>query len=660
MKTPKNHPAAYDKYAYIIKNAHAVRFVYALGIVTWFSVLYGYARFFSLDRRYWLIFGPIVLLFTLYHLISYGLNLFYRAFDVRKHDAAVKKFWANTKNDPSVDVFLPICGEDPAILETTFAAVRAIDYGKKKVYVLDDGASAEAKALAARFGFEYLSRPNRGEMKKAGNLKYGHEHSNGEFIVVFDADFAPRRDFVRELLPYMQDQKTAIVQSPQYFIADSDTHRRSPLEFGAGQTQEDFYRIIQVSRDRFGGAICVGSNAIYRRSALNAIGGTAQIEHSEDVHTGFNLIAAGYAIKYVPLILAVGLCPSELDAYFHQQHRWCSGSMSMLLSKKFWTTKLGFARRLCFWSGFLYYITHALALLMAFQVFVILFRHFDQISLANALPFFPYFVYSFIVLPIFRRTAPKYGSMLVRMAHSYSYSHAVVSNLFRQHVGWRPTNSKSNGVSRPFAALLGFNAAYVLTYVALVSYAAASGRLPLGNIRYYSVLFWVFYFLITNGIFLWHSFSTMAKMRPDRGWRFRAGGAFAAMVIAVVTIGVASASLTKPVVPAAIASAPAVVVSAPALPLTYAATATPGDSLTTLYREMISMYLADAGRDLDGARHIYAEDGLVKDHDEPVVQIGETVTAQTSEIERWVDASERLDAQQVTNLAQYAALVVNF
>ncbi len=53
----------------------------------------------------------------------------------------------------------------------------------------------ELENLAKEYGFKYLSRPNKGEMKKAGNLKYGFERSEGEYIVVFDADFAPLQNF---------------------------------------------------------------------------------------------------------------------------------------------------------------------------------------------------------------------------------------------------------------------------------------------------------------------------------------------------------------------------------------------------------------------------------------------------------------------------------
>ena len=57
-------------------------------------------------------------------------------------------------------------------------------------------------------------------------------------------------------------------------------------------------------------AICVGSNAVYRRAALDSNGGTTLIEHSEDVHTGFDLRRNGWPLRYIPVNLATGLCPA--------------------------------------------------------------------------------------------------------------------------------------------------------------------------------------------------------------------------------------------------------------------------------------------------------------------------------------------------------------
>ncbi len=132
------------------------------------------------------------------------------------------------------------------------------------------------------------SRPNRGWYKKAGNLRYGYERSSGDFVVVFDADFAPRPDFLSELMPYFDAEgDLGIVQSPQFFRTERGA---SWVERGAAAVQEFFYRIVQTSRQARGAAICVGTNAIYRRTALDSNGGGTLIEHSEDVHTGFDLM----------------------------------------------------------------------------------------------------------------------------------------------------------------------------------------------------------------------------------------------------------------------------------------------------------------------------------------------------------------------------------
>ena len=387
-----------NKYLYLIDNPWKVRILYIIGIICWVGVVYGYFRFFRLNPLYFYIIGPFVAYFTVYYSISCFINLFYTKFDLLRHNKLVKEFW--TKFDSkkhTIDFFIPTCGEDISILERTFEGIRSVKYTNKKVYILDDKGDTRVKRLANKYGFTYLSRDNKGEMKKAGNLKYGFERSNGEFIVVFDADFVAHPDFVKELLPYMNDSRNAIVQSPQFFQVDGEIHNRSALEYGAGHVQEDFYRIIQVSRDHFDAAICVGSCAIYRRKALLEVGGTAQIEHSEDVHTGFNLMLKGYKVKYIPLILARGLCPDNLHSYFHQQHRWCSGSMSLLFSRKFWDSRISFFQKLCFMSGFMYYISHLLILILAFQFFLILFFHYDTVNIKNALPFYPSIIYSCLV-----------------------------------------------------------------------------------------------------------------------------------------------------------------------------------------------------------------------------------------------------------------------
>ena len=116
-------------------------------------------------------------------------------------------------------------------------------------------------------------------------------------------------------MPYMiQDPNIAIIQTPQFFRWLS---QQNWLEKAGGSTQELFYRLVQVSRNRFGGSICVGTSAIYRRKSMEPFGGTAAIEHSEDVNTGFNVLSSGWKVVYMPIILSMGICPDTVKAYFN-------------------------------------------------------------------------------------------------------------------------------------------------------------------------------------------------------------------------------------------------------------------------------------------------------------------------------------------------------
>ena len=104
------------------------------------------------------------------------------------------------------------------------------------------------------------------------------------------------------------------------------------VENAAGAIQEVFYRSVQVARDRFGAAICVGTSAVYRRAALAAEGGPTLIPYAEDVHTGLDVRRAGWSVVYLPVVLSVGICPDNLDAFVRQQYRWCTGNVGVVFS----------------------------------------------------------------------------------------------------------------------------------------------------------------------------------------------------------------------------------------------------------------------------------------------------------------------------------------
>ena len=406
-----------------------------------------------------LIFAPLLAFTVVYYLISLFVNVGTRGFDMAAHRALVNAW--HPVPYPSLDIFLPVCGEPVEILHNTWRYVAELVRcypGAATAYVLDDRESSQAAALADAFGFMYLVRPNRGWYKKAGNLRHAFTRSSGEFILILDADFTPRADLPLEMLPYFAaDPTLGIVQSPQYFRTHA---RQSWIERGAGAVQELFYRMVQVSRDRHRGAICVGSCAIYRRVALESNGGTTLIEHSEDVHTGFDLRRAGWNLRYLPIPLATGLCPPDPDSFLTQQYRWCAGSMSLLASRKFWTTKMRLRTRFCYLSGFCYYLHTALFTFVApaIPLTMLIFMP-EHVRLINYVSIAPSILYNMVVFPSWHRCRFGLSGFMAKFLYGWAHLFCLFDICRGRRMGWQATGTgqRKTGTQRVWIAMALWN-----------------------------------------------------------------------------------------------------------------------------------------------------------------------------------------------------------
>ena len=370
-------------------------------------------------------------------------------FDLAAHKDLVANF--SVVDAPTVDIYLPVCKEPLEMIENTWTYIALLDYpaDKKKIYVLDDGADENIRSLACRYGFTYVLRSNRSMLKKAGNLRHAFAQTSGEFFAVFDADFCPRPDFLLETVPQIvADDRRAIVQTPQFFRSRPD---QTWTEQGAGAIQEHIYRIMQHCRDTWAAAICVGSNAIYRRAALEPIGGTIPYEASEDIHTGFYVATHGWIIKNVSLNLACGVCPDTPRAFFAQQVRWCTGSVTLAISREFWRRNNGLSgkQKVCHIVGFLYYPALVLqAWLIHIPAPLVLWVKPDLFKYYNL--FFPFgsIFISVVALRIWARGRYNLSVQYVEIIMSFAFLQAIWDILRGTRMGWTPTGEGGGRVHK--------------------------------------------------------------------------------------------------------------------------------------------------------------------------------------------------------------------
>lgn len=491
------------------------------------GVGYSAFRFATAEWMFWP-YMIVVVLFAGWAVITFVVGVGSRDEDPEEHRARV----AGGAPPSPIDVFLPVCGEPIAILRNTWTYVQRLQWdGPLRVYVLDDKDDPAVAAMTREFGFEYVARRENGWMKKAGNLRHAYLRTQGEFIAIFDADFCPRSDYLRELMPYF-DGDVGIVQSPQHFRVTAD---QTWIERGAGAVQEFFYRVVQVSRQKHGGAICVGTCAIYRREALAANDGPALIEHSEDVHTGIELRRHGWHVRYVPVCLATGACPGDLEAFFRQQYRWCMGSMSLLRSGKFWRMSMPITARLCYVSGFAYYITTAVMVAAGPLVPLALLSFTpERVHVTAYIPLSLGLLYMYVIFPLWHRC--RYGpeTLSVKLLLAWSHAFALVDIVRGRPMGWAPTGAKPKADYRfkALQAVLVLYSGLGLAWVGLAAYRAMEQP-------------WEFAPMLATGMVY---FAVVARPlpRPRLGRQFRVVAVTAALTFALTVVPAAVAH-AKPV-----------------------------------------------------------------------------------------------------------------
>ena len=256
-------------------------------------------------------------------------------FTAKNRDREADKYSvAVTENryGPTVDIFIPTYNEPDFVVKRTIMGCQAINYGRKKVYVLDDTRRKSIEQLAKELGCEYITRPDNSHAK-AGNLNNALMQTDGELIVVFDADFIPTTNFLERTVGFFQKEKIALLQTPQSFYNCDPVARNLGLEKVLTSEEEVFYRYLQPIKDGAGSVVCAGTSFVARRSALQEIGYFATDSVSEDYFTGIRLSARGYELAYIDEKLSAGLAAESIGAHIDQRLRWVRGTLQAFFIK---------------------------------------------------------------------------------------------------------------------------------------------------------------------------------------------------------------------------------------------------------------------------------------------------------------------------------------
>lgn len=299
----------------------------------------------------------------------------------------------------AVDVLIPTYDEPVEVVEPTVAAavrLAATTPGTEvRVAVLDDGDRPAMAELAGRLGAGYFARPGS-EGAKSGNVNWALARTEAPYVAVLDCDHVPAPGFLTGCLAGFDDPAVAFVQTPQYY---ANGHGGGVAEASWSQ-QSLFFGTIARGRDAEGAMFCCGTNVVFRRDALDAVGGFSLDSLTEDFELSIRLHEQGWQSRYRAQVLASGLGPEDMGSYVSQQLRWARGCLSSL--PQVLRARLPLRLRLQYLQSAAYWLTGwTLVVYMAFPVVRILTGE-QPIVVASPEEFLvhwgPYFVASMITV----------------------------------------------------------------------------------------------------------------------------------------------------------------------------------------------------------------------------------------------------------------------
>ena len=299
--------------------------------------------------------------FLLFHVLGYWL---YRCVGGSVHIHATRsKSVATIASGPHVSIVVPIRDEPVSIVRRMLLHIREIEYDNYSVFIVHNGDVPTSRQFSELL-VEAKLQANVIHKKDLAGYKGGALNTalyalpeNAVYVLVLDVDHAPRPLILQSLVPILQqDDRLAFVQAPQRH----ENAASSLISTAYCYKSRVFYDHLCAGMAATKSLFFTGTNALFRKAALDEIGGFDEASLTEDIRTSLNLHARGWLGDYYSGTVAIGYAPFDLYSYYRQQRRWaigtfqnCQYALRLLLSRpgslsiEQWILYLG-------WSGTFY------------------------------------------------------------------------------------------------------------------------------------------------------------------------------------------------------------------------------------------------------------------------------------------------------------------
>ena len=264
-----------------------------------------------------------VILINIYCIIQLWLYLKGRSNNKRK-TYSIQEEW------PFVTVQLPVYNEK-YVIERLIDNIVLLDYPAEKleIQILDDSTDETSELIRQKLNHYknkgiHLTHIQRKDRKgfKAGALKAGLGICRGNFIAIFDADFLPRPDFLKQTIPHFNHPDIGVVQTRWEHI-NADYSWMTMMQ----ALQLNVHFLAEQSGRQSAGLFLQfnGTGGVWRKVTILEAGNWEADTLTEDLDLSYRAQMKGWRIHYLNYIGTPSELPIEMNGLKAQQFRWMKG-----------------------------------------------------------------------------------------------------------------------------------------------------------------------------------------------------------------------------------------------------------------------------------------------------------------------------------------------
>jgi poly-beta-1,6 N-acetyl-D-glucosamine synthase len=234
---------------------------------------------------------------------------------------------------PAISVLVPAYNEGE-LMERALASLMELEYPEFEVVVIDDGSTDDTLERAVRWEgrrgpveVKVVTKRNGG---KATALNAGIAASKHPYILCMDADsYLHPKTLIRAIEHFTDPSVGAVAGNVKVENRGKLITRLQALEYIEGlnmpRRAQGFVAAVNI---------VPGPVGMFRREALEEIGGYETDTYAEDADLTLKMIAAGWRVVYEDAAIAWSEAPERWIDLAQQRYRWTRGILQALRKRK--------------------------------------------------------------------------------------------------------------------------------------------------------------------------------------------------------------------------------------------------------------------------------------------------------------------------------------